>query len=102
MCKQYVFRKTPPTVEVQFPATIQPKHTITNPGTNTSIDLSVCQPIVRIGEDVGHSDVLSLVFAVFSESLPCNHDGYRRLGDQVVTERPKQDTATINIMQSQD
>jgi len=72
---------------------------MTNSGTNISIDLGVCEPVIRICEHIGHPDVLSLVFAVFSQPLPCNHDRYRRFGDQVVTKGAKQDTATVSIMQ---
>jgi hypothetical protein len=71
---------------------------MTNLHTNISINLSVCEPVVGIGENVGHSNVLSFILAVFSEALPCNHDGYRGLGDQIVTEGAKQNTAVVNIM----
>lgn len=37
---------------------------------------------------------------MFSESLPGDHDWYRGLGDEVVTEGSEQDTAAVNIMQA--
>lgn len=55
--------------------------TLTNLHTNSSIDLGVRQPVVRIGQNVGHSNVLTFVFAVFTQALPCDHDGHRRLSD---------------------
>jgi hypothetical protein len=69
------------------------RNILTNFHTNISINLSVRQPIVRIGQDVGHANVLPLVLAVFSKPLPCNHDWYRRLCDEIVTKGSEQDTA---------
>jgi hypothetical protein len=66
----------------------------------TSVNLSVSESIVGVGEDVGHSYILPFVFTVFPQSLPCNHDGHRRLGDEIVTEGAKQDTATISMIHS--
>jgi hypothetical protein len=53
------------------------ENTLTNLDTNISINLSVCQPVVRIGENVGHPHVLSFVLAMFPEALPCDHDWHR-------------------------
>jgi hypothetical protein len=76
------------------------RNTLTNLHTNISINLSVRQPIVGIGENVRHSNVLPLVLAVFAETLPCDHDWYRRFGNKIITEGSKQDAATVNIMQN--
>jgi hypothetical protein len=40
-----------------------------------SVDLRVRKPIVRVGKNVGHADVLPLIFAVFAQALPRDHDG---------------------------
>jgi hypothetical protein len=71
---------------------------LTNLQTNILIDLSIREPIVGIGEDVRHPDVLPLVLAVFTQPLPRNHDWHGGLSDQVVTEGSKQDTVTVSIM----
>jgi hypothetical protein len=76
------------------------RNTLTNLHTNILIDLSVRQPIVGIGENVRHSNILPLVLAMFAETLPCDHNRYRRFGNKIVTEGSKQDTATVNIMQN--
>lgn len=74
------------------------RNTLTNLHTNILINLSVRESVVGIREDVRHADVLPFVLAVFTEPLPCNHDRYRGLSDQVVTEGAKQDTIPVSIM----
>ena len=54
---------------------------LTNLQTNMLIDLSIREPIVGIGENVRHPDVLPLVLAVFTQPLPRNHDRHGGLSD---------------------
>jgi hypothetical protein len=74
------------------------ENTLTNLDTNISINLSVCQPVVGIGENVRHPHVLSFVLAMFPEALPRDHDWHRGLGDEIVTEGAEQNTAVVSIM----
>jgi hypothetical protein len=62
------------------------------------VNLGIRKPVAWAREHIRHADVLSLVFAVLAEALAGNHHGHRRLGDQVVTERAKQHTATVSFM----
>lgn len=73
------------------------RNRLTNLHTNASVYLGVCELVARTSEDVGHPEVLSLVFAVLPQTFPRNHDRHRRLGNEVVTERAKQYTATVSL-----
>lgn len=63
------------------------RNRLTNLHTSASVDLGVCKLIAGTSENVRHPEVLSLVFAVLSQTFPGNHDRYRRLGNEVVAER---------------
>lgn len=72
------------------------QHRLTNLDTNVSVYLGVCKLLSSPSEDIGHSQILSLVLAVLSQAFPCHHDRHRRLGNKVVTERAKQHTAIVS------
>ena len=72
------------------------RNRLTNLDTNVSVYLGVCELLSSSSEDIGHPQILSLVFAVLSQAFPCHHDRHRRLGNKVVTERAKQHTATVS------
>jgi hypothetical protein len=63
----------------------------------TLIDFGVCKPAARIREHIGQTKILSLVFAVFPESLPGHHHRNGRLRDQVVAERAQQNTVKRSV-----
>lgn len=73
------------------------RNRLTNLHTNASVYLGVCELLARTSEDVGHPEVLSLVFTVLAQTFPGNHDGYRRFGNEVVAEGAKQYTATVSL-----
>lgn len=69
---------------------------LTNLHTKALVYLGVCELVARPSKDVGHPQILPLVFAMLSQTFPRNHDRYRGFSHEVVTERAKQNTATVS------